>query len=62
MASALAWEDQVNHSKMKWTLLVLALAAIAVVSGCKKKEVPAAPAASSRTRAAATSGDSERQP
>ncbi len=44
MASALAWEDQVNHSKMKWTLLVLALAAIAVVSGCKKKEVPAAPA------------------
>lgn len=34
-----------NHSKMKWTLLVLALSAIAIVSGCKKKEVPAAPPA-----------------
>ena len=30
---------------MKWTLLVLALSAIAIVSGCKKKEVPAAPQA-----------------
>ena len=51
-----------NHSKMKWTLLVLALAAIAVVSGCKKKEVAGRASASSRTRASATSGDSERQP
>jgi peptidoglycan-associated lipoprotein len=34
---------KVNHSKMKWTLLVLALAAIVIVDGCKKKEAPAAP-------------------
>ncbi len=34
-----------NHSKMKWTLLVLALAAIVVVGGCKKKQVPPAPPA-----------------
>jgi peptidoglycan-associated lipoprotein len=33
----------VNHSKMKWTLLVLAVATISIVGGCKKKEVPAAP-------------------
>jgi peptidoglycan-associated lipoprotein len=33
----------VNHSKMKWTLLVLALAALVVVGGCKKKEAPSAP-------------------
>jgi peptidoglycan-associated lipoprotein len=33
----------VNHSKMKWTLLVLALTALALVDGCKKKEVPSAP-------------------
>jgi peptidoglycan-associated lipoprotein len=36
-------EDQVNHSKMKWTLLVVALAAIVVVGGCKKKAAPSAP-------------------
>jgi peptidoglycan-associated lipoprotein len=35
----------VNYSKRKWTLLVLAVAAIAIVGGCKKKEVPAAPPA-----------------
>ncbi len=34
-----------NYSKRKWTLLVLAVAAIAIVGGCKKKEVPAAPPA-----------------
>jgi peptidoglycan-associated lipoprotein len=38
-------EDEVNHSKMKWTLLVLALAAMVVVGGCKKKTAPAAPEA-----------------
>ena len=32
-----------NHSKMKWTLLVLALAAMVLVGSCKKKEVPSAP-------------------
>jgi peptidoglycan-associated lipoprotein len=30
---------------MKWTLMVLALAAIVVVGGCKKKQVPPAPPA-----------------
>jgi len=35
----------VKHSKMKWTLMVLALAAIVVVGGCKKKQVPPAPPA-----------------
>lgn len=34
-----------NHSKMKWVLMVLALAAIVVVGGCKKKQVPPAPPA-----------------
>jgi peptidoglycan-associated lipoprotein len=34
-----------NHSKMKWTLLVLALAAMVLVGSCKKKEVPSAPPA-----------------
>ena len=34
-----------KHSKMKWTLMVLALAAIVVVGGCKKKQVPPAPPA-----------------
>ncbi len=34
-----------NHRKMKWTLIVLALAAIVVVGGCKKKQVPPAPPA-----------------
>jgi peptidoglycan-associated lipoprotein len=38
-------EDDLKHSKMKWTLMVLALAAIVVVGGCKKKEVPPAPPA-----------------
>jgi peptidoglycan-associated lipoprotein len=33
----------VNHSKMKWALLVLALTALVLVGGCKKKEVPSAP-------------------
>jgi peptidoglycan-associated lipoprotein len=37
------WRNQVNHSKMKWTLLVVALTAIMVISGCKKKEVAPAP-------------------
>ena len=32
-----------NHSKMKWTLIVLALAAVVVVGGCKKKSVPPVP-------------------
>ena len=32
-----------NHSKMKWTLLVLAFTALVLVGGCKKKEVPSAP-------------------
>jgi peptidoglycan-associated lipoprotein len=36
---------KVKHSKMKWTLMVLALAAIVVVGGCKKKQVPPAPPA-----------------
>jgi peptidoglycan-associated lipoprotein len=35
----------VNQSKIKWTFVVLALAAIVVVGGCKKKQVPAAPPA-----------------
>jgi len=34
-----------NHSKLKWTLMVLALATIVVVGGCKKKQVPATPPA-----------------
>lgn len=34
-----------KHSKMKWTLIVLALAAIVVVGGCKKKSVPPTPPA-----------------
>jgi peptidoglycan-associated lipoprotein len=33
----------VNYSKRKWTLLVLALAAIVIAGGCGKKKVPAAP-------------------
>jgi peptidoglycan-associated lipoprotein len=33
----------VNHSKTRWILLVAAMTAILVVSGCKKKEAPAAP-------------------
>jgi peptidoglycan-associated lipoprotein len=33
----------VNYSKRKWTPLVLALAAIVVIGGCKKKQAPAAP-------------------
>jgi peptidoglycan-associated lipoprotein len=33
----------VNHRKMKWTLLVLALLALVIVSGCNKKKVPSAP-------------------
>ena len=32
-----------NYSKIKWTLLVLALTAFVVIGGCKKKEAPAAP-------------------
>jgi peptidoglycan-associated lipoprotein len=44
-ASFLALEDELNHSKMKWTLMVLALAAIVVVGGCKKKSVPPTPPA-----------------
>ena len=32
-----------NHSKMKWALLVLAITALVLVGGCKKKEVPSAP-------------------
>lgn len=34
-----------KYSKMKWILIVLALAAIVVVGGCKKKQVPPAPPA-----------------
>lgn len=34
-----------KHSKMKWILIVLALAAIVVVGGCKKKQVPPTPPA-----------------
>ena len=34
-----------NQRKMKWALIVLALAAIVIVGGCKKKQVPPAPAA-----------------
>ena len=34
-----------KHRKMKWTLLVLSLAAIVVIGGCKKKQVPSAPPA-----------------
>jgi peptidoglycan-associated lipoprotein len=34
-----------THSKMKWTLLVLALTALMLVGGCKKKTAPAAPPA-----------------
>jgi peptidoglycan-associated lipoprotein len=44
-ASFLALEDELNHSKLKWTLMVLALATIVVVGGCKKKQVPATPPA-----------------
>jgi peptidoglycan-associated lipoprotein len=38
-------EDDLNHIKMKWVLMVLALAAIVVIGGCKKKQVPPAPPA-----------------
>jgi peptidoglycan-associated lipoprotein len=38
-------EDELNHNKMKWTLLTLALAAIIVAGGCTKKQVPPAPPA-----------------
>ncbi len=34
-----------NQSKIKWTFVLLALAAIVVVGGCKKKQVPPAPPA-----------------
>jgi peptidoglycan-associated lipoprotein len=34
-----------KYSKLKWTLLVLSLAAIFVVGGCKKKQVPPTPPA-----------------
>jgi peptidoglycan-associated lipoprotein len=33
----------VNHRKMKWSFLLLALIALAFVGGCKKKAAPAAP-------------------
>ena len=51
-----------NHNKMNWTLLVLALAAIVIVGGCKKKSGPARPARSPAAPAPATAGDPERQP
>lgn len=38
-------EDELTHSKLKWTLLLLAFAAIMVVGGCKKKVAPPAPPA-----------------
>jgi peptidoglycan-associated lipoprotein len=38
-------EDDLNRNKMKWILMVLALAAIVVVGGCKKKQVPPVPPA-----------------
>jgi peptidoglycan-associated lipoprotein len=38
-------EDELNNSKMKWILMILALAAIVVVGGCKKKHVPPTPPA-----------------
>jgi peptidoglycan-associated lipoprotein len=38
-------EDDLNRNKMKWILMVLALSAIVVVGGCKKKQVPPAPPA-----------------
>ena len=44
-ANSLALEDDLKYSKMKWTFLVLSLAAIVVVGGCKKKQVPPAPPA-----------------
>ncbi|MDR3726380.1 MAG: peptidoglycan-associated lipoprotein Pal [Terracidiphilus sp.] len=34
-----------KHNKLKWTLMVLALAAVVVAGGCKKKQVPATPPA-----------------
>jgi peptidoglycan-associated lipoprotein len=36
-------EDELNHSKLKWNLIVLALAAIVVAGGCAKKTKPAEP-------------------
>jgi peptidoglycan-associated lipoprotein len=42
-ASSLASEDTLNHRKMKWTLMLLAMAAILAVGGCKKKHAPPAP-------------------
>jgi peptidoglycan-associated lipoprotein len=36
----------VNHSKKRWILMVVALTAILVVAGCKKKQAPAAPVTS----------------
>ena len=38
-------EDKLKQSKIRWTLMVLTLAAVAVVGGCKKKVAPATPPA-----------------
>jgi len=39
----LALEDEVKHSKMKWSMLVVLMAAIMVLGACKKKVQPAPP-------------------
>jgi peptidoglycan-associated lipoprotein len=39
----LALEDQVKQSRLKWSVLLLALAAILVLGACKKKVAPAPP-------------------
>jgi peptidoglycan-associated lipoprotein len=36
-------EDQLKQNKLKWTLIVLALAVVVVAGGCKKKSVPPTP-------------------
>jgi peptidoglycan-associated lipoprotein len=36
-------EDELKHIKIKWILIMFALAAIMIVGGCKKKQVPAPP-------------------
>ena len=49
----LAKEDKLKYSKMNWTFITLALAAMVVVGACKKHEVPPAPPATPPAPAAA---------
>ena len=43
MRDVFALEDEVKHSKIKWSMLVVLMAAIMVLGACKKKVQPAPP-------------------